>query len=53
MIPLIFDFLRVLFKLLTAPFRWMNPRVGCLILVLFAVVLFVFCGMLGRLTLTF
>ena len=41
------------FKLLAAPFRWINPRVGCLILILFAVVLFVFCGMLGRLTLTF
>ena len=37
------------FKLLAAPFKLMNPRVGCLILILIAVVLFVSCGMLGRL----
>ena len=53
MIPLMVRLLAFPLKLLRAPFRWITPRVGCLILILFAVVLFVSCGMLGRLTLTF
>ena len=51
MIPILVRLLTLPFKLLGAPFRLINPRIGCLILILFAVVLFVSCGMLGRLTL--
>ena len=49
MIALFLHLAGLLFKTLTAPFRLMNRRVGCLILILIAVVLFVSCGMLGRL----
>lgn len=49
MIALFLQFAGLLFKLLSAPFRLMSPRIGCLILILIAVVLFVSCGMLGRL----
>jgi hypothetical protein len=53
LIPLIIRLFALSVKVLGAPFKLMNPRIGCLVLVLLAVVLFVSCGMLGRLTVTF
>ena len=41
----------LLLKVLALPLKLLEPRVGCLILILIGVVLFVSCGMLGRLTL--
>ena len=45
--------MRFVARLIVSPFKLMNRRTGCLILILLAAVLFVSCGMLGRLTLTF
>ena len=56
MISLIPRLLLFPLKLITAPFRLITPRIGCLILALFAgvlFVLFVFWSMLLRLIMTF
>lgn len=46
-----FRLLGILLKVLALPLKLLEPRVGCLILILIGVVFFVSCGMLGRLTL--
>lgn len=56
MIPLTVRLLMLPFKILGAPFKLINSRVGCLILALFAgvlFVLFVFWSMVMRLIMTF
>ena len=49
----IVSFLTLPFKLLAAPFRRINPRVGCLLLAILVALAFIFCGMTARLTAPF
>ena len=43
--------MRLVIGLILSPFKWINRRTGCLILVMLLALLFVFWGMTCRLTL--
>ena len=43
--------MRLIIGLLRSPFRWMNRRTGCMLLLMLFALLFVFWGMTCRLTL--
>jgi hypothetical protein len=44
--------MRSVFRILGTRFRWINFRTGCLLLVILAALLFIFCGMAARMTYT-
>ena len=51
MMRLVFRIITLPLRVITIPFGWINRRIGCLILVMLFALVFVFWGMMCRLTL--